>query len=414
MEDGTSFCSNCNNKVEGMAADCPSCGKTFDKNQDASRCRSCGVPNLPGSISCLKCGKNLTTTITEKPEPEKTSPDEVTSPPPSSPAPTEVTSPPPSSPAPKESTTRTKDEEMKKKQAVEDARRRTQNLWELSEPFEKVIRSRRKRLAKINFLLERTKEKLTNVEKSQTPEDEVERKKLKIQIDEIMNEKEEIVNIEEGIAEMERIYRNLLALQETELQKKQSALQTRLQSFEEKIEEWTQERDGLKSKEQILTAKETELKKKLQEIEQRERGLLVREKELKDKMSDFRKEELDMMKMKLTGDSSSLKSQKGWVGKGEGSQAEVITVNSDGGPAPDQEEINRRLVELEEQVKKAINEREELKKTNQTITKDQNQVKRILKILDDLLEKLPDNEIKKFADSEDFKLYEKVLEKFEM
>jgi hypothetical protein len=303
---------------------------------------------------------------------------------------------------------------MKKKQAVEDARRRTQNLWELSEPFEKVIRSRRKRLAKINFLLERTKEKLTNVEKSQTPEDEVERKKLKIQIDEIMNEKEEIVNIEEGIAEMERIYRNLLALQETELQKKQSALQTRLQSFEEKIEEWTQERDGLKSKEQILTAKETELKKKLQEIEQRERGLLVREKELKDKMSDFRKEELDMMKMKLTGDSSSLKSQKGWVGKGEGSQAEVITVNSDGGPAPDQEEINRRLVELEEQVKKAINEREELKKTNQTITKDQNQVKRILKILDDLLEKLPDNEIKKFADSEDFKLYEKVLEKFEM
>jgi hypothetical protein len=403
-EDGTSYCSSCNTEVEGMAADCSNCGKTFNENQDATRCPSCIAPNLPGSISCLKCGKMLQTTSFDKPAPAEDPPEE------------KASSPPPVSPEPKklEEPEKVTDVEKEEKKDIEDAKKRTQSLWELSEPFEKVIRSRRRRLAKINHLLQMTKEKLSSLEESQSPEDEAERAKLKMQVDQIMSEKEEIVNIEEGIAEMERIYRNLLALQETELQKKQDSLQNRLQTFEEKIEEWAQERNGLKNREQDLTTKESEIQRKLQDIEQRELSLTTREKELKVKMRDLRKEELDMMKMKFTGDSSSLATQKGWVKKGGGAEAEVVPVDSNGGPVPNQEEIHRRINELEEQVKKAVEERENLKTANVAITEGQAEVKRILKILDDLLEKLPDNEIKKFADSKDFKLYEKVLEKFEM
>lgn len=415
-EDGTTYCSSCNSVVDRMAVDCTNCGKSFDASQDATQCGSCGVPNLPGSISCLKCGKMLRFVNPEKPSPPAEPPKEEPETPPldEKPARVEPVSPPADqvqSDEPGEPTDGENEEETKD---IEATKRRTQSLWELSEPFEKVIRSRRRRLAKINFLLERTKEKLSGLEGNQAPGDEAERAKLKEQVEQIVGEKEEIVNIEEGIAEMERIYRNLLALQETELQKKQDALKNRLQTFEEKIEEWTQERNGLRSKEQDLKTRESEIQRKFHEIEQRELDIMNREKQLKDKMRDLRREELEIMKMKFTGDSSSLETQKGWIKSGEGAQAEVVPVDSSGGPSPDQEEINRRISELEKQVKKAVEEGEDLKAVNETFTKNQVQLKRILKILDDLLEKLPDNEIKKFADSEDFKLYEKVLEEFEM
>lgn len=414
-EDGTTYCSSCNTKIEGLASNCPNCGKSFDANQDATRCASCGVPNLPGSISCLKCGKMLRAATPEKPTPPPEPPKEEPQPPPLEEKPAEVVpTPPPSEQIQSDDSQEPIEEQSEEKKDIAAAKRRTQSLWELSEPFEKVIRSRRKRLAKINYLLRMTKEKLEALGENQTPEDEAERAKLKQQVEEIVGEKEEIVNIEEGIAEMERIYRNLLALQETELQKKQDALKNRLQTFEEKVEEWTQERNGLRSKEQDLKTRESEIQRKLAEIEQRELGILNREKQLKDKMRDLRREELDIMKVKFTGDSSSLQTKRGWVMKGDGTEAEVVPVDSSGGPSPDQEEINRRINELEKQVKKAVEEGENLKAVNETFTKNQVELKRILKILDDLLEKLPDNEIKKFADSEDFKLYEKVLEEFEM
>jgi chromosome segregation ATPase len=398
-EDGTSYCSNCNSEVEGVATECPGCGNTFNHDKDAILCPSCAVPNLPGSISCMKCGKLLKSASTGKPTTKE---------------PAKKVESPPSTPEgePPGEEQRSEVEEEKQKADIAEVKRRTQSLWELSEPFEKVIRSRRRRLSKINYLLERTKDKLQELEDAHSPEDEDERKKLRKQIGEIMGEKEEIVNIEEGIAEMERIYRNLLALQESELKKKQEALQDRLESFEDKIEEWTKERNGLKSKEYDLKTRESEIQRKIREIEQRESNILERERELKEKMRELRKEELDLMKMKFTGDTS-MASRKGLMDGEDGAKAKVVRIDSNT-PTKDEEEINRRIKELEEQARRAVEEREKLKAANEEIAKDQMDVKKILKILDDLLEKLPDLEIKKFADSDDFKLYEKVLEKFEM
>jgi hypothetical protein len=118
------------------------------------------------------------------------------------------------------------------------------------------------------------------------------------------------------------------------------------------------------------------------------------------------------MKMKFTGDTS-MATKKGLMDGEDGPKAKVVRIDSNA-PTKDEEEINRRITELEEEARKAVEEREKLKAANEEITKDQVDVRKILKILDDLLEKLPDLEIKRFADSDDFKLYEKVLEKFEM
>lgn len=403
-EDGNSYCSNCNSQIEGIAASCPKCGKAFDGQKDANHCPSCGVANLTGSISCLRCGKVM--------KPGRFS----------STAPTTTKSKVEAVPKKTESVVNPDlkggvDNKGLKQRDVEETKRRTQSLWELSEPFEKVIKSRRRRLSKINSLLERARERLASLEGSGLEEDTEERERLKRQIDEIMEEKEEIIRIEEGIAEMERIYRNLLSLQETELKKKQESLRIRIQSFEEEIEKRDSERDNIRSREEALRAREREFRNKITEIEQRESALTDREKGLKDKMRTLRKEELDMMKRKFMGESSSLPTQKGWVENEGGIKPEVVEVDSGdqpSGPGNDESELNTRITKLEEEVQRIAEEKDRLKEMNRTIAASQKNVKKVLKILDDLLERLPDEDIKKFADSEEFKLYEKVLENFEL
>lgn len=422
-EDGSSFCSSCNSQIEGTAVSCPNCGKQFFGEKGAGRCPSCGAANLLGSISCVKCGKMISPKPVE-PNPPKEPPPEAT---PSTDqtetqAEEEQEEEPKEEPKeepveePKEEPKAETVEEQPNKTELEDVKRRRQSLWELSEPFEKVIRSRRRRLAKINALLVRAKERLAEIKGDESGEVGEERAELEEQIALIVEEKEEIVRIEEGIAEMERIYRNLLALQEAELKKKQEALQIRLHSFEEEIEKRDQERIGLKSKEDELRAKEADLQRRVVEFEQRELTLKNQEKELKDKLRVLRKEELEIMKKKFMGESA-VPSQKGWPEKEGGVEATLVGESqgaASGKPSEKEKELNLRITELKSELDKVTGEREKLKETNQSLSGNTREVKRLLKILDDLLEKLPDEEIKRFADSEDFRLYEKILELYEL
>lgn len=403
-EDGNSYCSSCNSQIEGMAVSCPNCGKVFEGEKEASCCPFCGAANVSGSVTCLRCGRIVNSKSVTQISPAHIDQKNESIP---TQGETQV------EPAPKADV----DRKRKQEKEIEEAKRRTQSLWELSEPFEKVIRSRRRRLSKINSLLERAKERMAELEDSQTEEDIKEREKLKEQIEEIMEEKEEIIRIEEGIAEMERIYRNLLALQEAELEKKQEALKFRLHSFEREIERRDKERDKLRSREEALRSRERELQARIKEMEHRESILLNREKELKEKMRMLRKEELEIMKRKFVGESSMPPTQKGWVERKGGIKPEFIEMDLEGdvrGTGKDVKELNQRIAQLEEEIQRISAEKEKLRDLNRTITENRADVRKVLKILDNLLEKLPDEDIKRFADSEDFKVYEKVLEEFEL
>lgn len=88
---------------------------------------------------------------------------------------------------------------------------------------------------------------------------------------------------------------------------------------------------------------------------------------------------------------------------------------------------NQFKKELEDLLKKSLEllkkhpEKGKLRKTSEQInnilrspTKDYGEVKRILKIIDKLFTKLPKEEIKKFADSEDAEIYEKLIKKYKV
>jgi len=70
------------------------------------------------------------------------------------------------------------------------------------------------------------------------------------------------------------------------------------------------------------------------------------------------------------------------------------------------------LFELDKQQTKVKKKGKELKKALEQPFKDYNDVKKVLTIMDELLAKLPENEVEKFAKSEASKLYEKVMKKY--
>lgn len=77
-----------------------------------------------------------------------------------------------------------------------------------------------------------------------------------------------------------------------------------------------------------------------------------------------------------------------------------------------EEEWKGKIVELENELEKVREEKEELKKKELETGVEIEEVRDILTVLDRLLGELPEEKIREFAQSEDFDLYEKIMDAF--
>jgi FtsZ-binding cell division protein ZapB len=75
-----------------------------------------------------------------------------------------------------------------------------------------------------------------------------------------------------------------------------------------------------------------------------------------------------------------------------------------------EQELQMKIDELEEKLAKTISEEKDIRKEETEIVSDMNKLKKVLKVLDDLLENLPDEIVEKFAKSNDYKEYEELMD----
>jgi uncharacterized coiled-coil protein SlyX len=209
------------------------------------------------------------------------------------------------------------------------------------------------------------------------------------------------------------ISRNPLSPLEAGLNKRQEVLRMHVSFIEEDIE-----RENLVSMTlmpgQELNIREMKLQGRIAELERKELALSSREMELNKKFRAVGNGEPVAVKMVSTGEMSSVLTQMGWPGVG---------VNMNPGEAnhraqtidPNREiDFNRRIAELQEDMKRVVGEKEKLSEMNRTLAEHREDVKKVLRVLDELLEKLPNEEVRRFADTEDFRLYEKVLDNYKL
>ena len=171
-----------------------------------------------------------------------------------------------------------------------------------------------------------------------------------------------------------------------ELKKLKNGLSKKEEWAEKKKEELRKEKERLKHEKQLLKKQKRELikeekqKRKLKEIERKKALKLQKEKE-QQKIREQKQKELEQKK-KEKGQQKTVKKEK--TKKPE------------------------KKIETKKEFDQIVLEK---KKTEPEAFFDED-VKKILPVIDNLLEKLPEEVIDKFAQSKDFALYEKVVNKY--
>ncbi len=408
------YCSDCGASTLPDAERCGSCGALFEGFMDAVLCPICNSVNPAETKECKKCSAKFpevrTVDLGARP-PESAQEEEYlrnilrlsrekakARVAPAAPSPV----PPPSSGEPVSLT------EGDRGEGDLDT-----YLFRLAEPFEKMIDRRKERLAQMDALIERARTRIKALEASTNEIEVREREELKRQIEELLLEKEDILKIEEGLVEMENTYRNILRMQQDELKAKETSLRARIEAFRMELEKRERTYGQIRERESDIVRREDEFRVLMNRLHERERELEKRDELLRDKarLLDERHHTLSEAEVDLERRRWALE-QRASTAAPEGKSTETtITV---GPAAQEMTDLKTRMTQMEEQMEKLQVEKAELASEQKALQEFRDTIKTVMKDLDELLGELPDEKIRRFAKSNRFAAYEKVMDELEL
>ncbi len=336
------------------------------------------------------------------------------------------------------------------KEREEFEKRRTQ-LLRLGKPFETILERNIKNVDMIDKELEEKNAELQEWGGKKGKKAQESRKKLKKGIKGLKTKKQILITYEESILMIGGAYRRLLDQQQNELLKIEADLKKRVQAFQKEVERRGKQKERLEKQEQALDRREVELSNRFLDLKKRENEIVVRENSLKKGLEELvtKEEELKRWESESVARDAEAHSDGGkdgkvnvnkekWLEEQKKLQADLLKMKEEtaesGKNIEKLDEMDMTLKKKEESLKEREGEIEELKnelkELNAVIIEKDKEIeklkdskpeftvdeetRKILKILDDLLEKLPEEVVDKFAKSDGYFLYEKVLEKYKL
>jgi len=276
-----------------------------------------------------------------------------------------------------------------------------ESLWKLAEPFERVVAARRKRLEQMDRLIAAARRRVREIEESDNPAEAREREELKRQVQEVLMERDEILKIEYGITEMERVYRNIITMQQKQLHAKDEALKARLEGARKEIGSMDQERSALEDRERELEQRERDLEARsvAQEAGPHPAGAP----ENRGVATDGRPRTGGVTRDQWLAAQKEVQASLFQL---RGAQGEIVLPT-----ASNVRDLRMRVNELEEAIETITDQRNRMEADVQTAQALEEHVREVLREVDELLGRLPDAEIKRFALSKGFKQYEELMER---
>jgi chromosome segregation ATPase/ribosomal protein L40E len=319
----------------------------------------------------------------------------------------------------------------------EEFEKREQSILQLAEPLRKALAVRKDTLEKAEDKLNKLQADLEGLGdgnvKAMKKRFEVEKR-----IAEITTEKDEIRSLEENIENMDSIYRHLLETHKTELIEKEKELNSRLDAFKKEMDRREKEKDRLKSREEFLKQKEEEMERRIRSLKNREASLYKTEEKMKSEIEALLKERSEIEELKepakqlvvargkwlvdekelMTIIRKSKKVREEWAREQKeiqrayesGESEEQVLRESEDRFRIKERELGERIKDLENKLIEAKKQDEIIKKEEVALVADEELLKKVLKVLDDLLGNLPDDEIEKFVKTNEFKLYEQLMD----
>ena len=416
VRSGEAYCLSCYQLVERSAEKCASCGAGFEADVKAFFCPKCKTVMALGDPQCPNCGLKFKVKTLKGREPaqddqflmkliewgkapDEEKPESETTPPAATVQPT------PQIPPPNQ---RQIERLAVLRESIKDL---MANRSEMLERMEKRLEEERARLAKIS----------DTSDTSSTPE-QVE--------EEIMSLADEMADITMLQAHMDSLSDEITALMDTvnvSEATKERGLAAR--ALRKKLEAKEQELAELKDKEDQLAKREEMVDRKIQSYAQKKRQLDEDEEALKSKLLKLEEERTELERLKsvaVAGRTESereearaewLEEQKRMRERLHGLRSKIEIHVSGGEPTAEESgsvegDLDAMISTLEGQIASLISEKVELQKKIAEATQVDEDIRKLLKILDQMLGQLPEEVIERFSKSDDFATYERVLDRF--
>ena len=451
-QDGKVVCSDCSSVIDKTATKCEHCAAPLTEDFECLICPYCGSVLNSGVGHCTNCGlrfkpeekavvrskedEEFLSRLLEwgkKLESKRATPDVDK-------AETEQASRvfkdvvgAPSNPIPVESL-----KELKKTvEERNELEKREQSILKLAEPLRKALDLRKralngaeKELIQIEAALgEVTQDDVASVKKRS----EIERRRAEITI-----ERGAIRTLEDNIENMDKAYRSLLEQHSTELADKEKSLNVRLDAFKLEMDRRQKEKEKLAGREEFLRKREQELEARIQSLKDREKSLRMTEDKMKAEIQALEAQREDVSELRQPAaeliasrgkwlvDEEELKSvlrksksaRETWLTEqakiqesiASGETVEQVEKESEVRFEEREAELLAKIKDLEDRLAMSWQEDQKALKEEMKLVADEKRLRKVLKVIDDLLGNLPDDIIEKFVRSKDYELYEKLME----
>ncbi len=415
-EDDGLFCSNCSSSVKEGDEVCPACEETLEGEFEAKVCPSCGGLIESDVESCPICGEEFEVKVDGDFVPDPKAKDEdflvkllewgqkrkedvetvedmkekeqaagVFM---------------------KMRTTgmKTTEERLTDLEPVEDVKSKGDKPLGVDKPLETAINNRHNLIEQLKDKFEKSRDKIEEMKKTEDSEKIVEQVEEDLKFFE--NEINRLEKIEMAVENLRQTYTSLIISQRDELEKKERDFNLRLSAFKKELSRRVAEKKALEEEKVQVEERERDVEKRLKNLENREELIIKKEERLKEQIEKVRASKTE------EGDDETTKegpierlSKEEWKEEQKKIQNELLGLHNQ---SQKSEKERGMLIDELETLKL---EKERLEKKIEDSLHLDGEVIEIIKLMDDLLEDLPEDKIKAFANSEEFELYEKVLDK---
>lgn len=420
---GENYCMSCFQLLEAEVSRCPGCLSELTEEVKAFLCPKCSQVIALGTPACPKCG--LRFKVKAVAAPDRTKDDQFLvkliewggTPKP------EETLVQPTAPLAKTSATSPSAEPAASVKPPE----RLKRLAELKESVIELMQNRSQMLERMQRRIEAEKARLAQIsvmEGGSATAEEIEK--------EIVALADEMADITMLQAHMEALSDQITDLMgSVEIGEETRERGLAAKALRMKLEAKEKELAELKAREEQLAAKEQMVDRKIQAYAQKKKQLDMQEEELKSRLAKLEEERAELERLRAAAAGARTESEREEAASAwreererlrkmvEGLRSSIIRHRT--GEAPTEAEIEAAegdlgtaISDLEAQIADLIMEKVELQKKISEATFVDEDLRRLLKVLDQLLGQLPEEVIDRFSKSDDFALYEKMLDRLKI
>jgi DNA repair exonuclease SbcCD ATPase subunit len=202
------------------------------------------------------------------------------------------------------------------------------------------------------------------------------------------------------------------------------ALRKKLDAKEKEVEE-------LKAKEEQIAKREEMVDRKIQAYASKKKQLDDNEQELKVKLENLESERQELERLKTVAQGASTEPEREaakaeWSDDQKRLRQKLLGIKStvtlhQTGKEPSQEELDRvegdiegMITDLEEKIGALILEKTDLQTKISEASMLDDDMKRLLKVLDEMLGQLPEDAIERFSKTDEFAVYERILDRYKI